>query len=74
MRPPAKAAGTEIFAIAAMHPDNVSGSLGTALSACSSQTEKPGGSYVFLENREADTLRAAFLDIATQLKTVRRIY
>ena len=70
----AKAAGTEVFVIAAMHPDNVSGSLGTALRACSSEEEKPEGSYVFLENRDPETLRAAFADIARQLRTVRRIY
>lgn len=70
----AKAAGTEIFVIAAMHPDNVSGTLGTALRACSSEAEKPDGTYVFLENRDPETLRAAFSDIARQLRTIRRIY
>lgn len=70
----AKAAGTEIFVIAAMHPDQVSGSLGTALRACSSEAERPEGTYVFLENRDPETLRAAFSDIARQLRTVRRIY
>lgn len=70
----AKAAGTEIFVIAAMHPDEVSGSLGTALRACSSEADRPEGSYVFLENRDSETLRAAFADIANQLRTIRRIY
>lgn len=70
----AKAAGTEVFVIAAMHPDNVSGSLGSALRACSSEAENPEGSYVFLENRDPETLRAAFADIARQLRVVRRIY
>ena len=70
----AKAAGTEIFVIAAMHPDNVPGSLGTALRACSSEADNPEGSYVFLENSDADSLRTAFAEIANQLVTVRRIY
>lgn len=70
----AKAAGTEIFVIAAMHPDNVSGNLGTSLRACSSEADKPEGSYVFLENRDPETLRAAFADIARQLRVVRRMY
>ena len=70
----AKAAGTEIFVIAAMHPDNVPGSLGTALRACSSEADNPEGSYVFLENSDAESLRTAFAEIANQLVTVRRIY
>lgn len=70
----AKAAGTEIFVIAAMHPDNVTGDLGTSLRACSSEADKPEGSYVFLENRDPETLRAAFADIARQLRVLRRIF
>ena len=70
----AKAAGTEIFVIAAMHPDNVPGSLGTALRACSSEADNPEGRYAFLNNSDAESLRAAFADIANQLVTVRRVY
>lgn len=70
----AKDAGAEIFVIAAMHPDEVSGDLGTALEACSSKEQKPDGTYVFLNNQDAESLKAAFADIATQLSTVRRIY
>ena len=70
----AKAAGTEIFVIAAMHPDNVPGSLGTALRACSSEADNPEGSYVFLENSDAESLRTAFAEIANQLVTVRRVF
>ena len=70
----AKDAGAEIFVIAAMHPDDVSGDLGTALEACSSNAQNPEGTYVFLNNHDAANLRAAFADIATQLSTVRRIY
>ena len=70
----AKDAGAEVFVIAAMHPDNVSGTLGTALEACSSKAQKPEGTYVFLNNQDPASLKAAFTDIATQLSTVRRIY
>jgi len=70
----AKAAGTEIFVITAMHPDNVSSSLGRSLRACSSEADDPRGTYVFFNNSDAETLRAAFADIARQLGTVRRLY
>ena len=70
----AKATGTEIFVIAAMHPSKVSGSLGNSLRACSSESENPDGSYVFLENATPADLEAAFADIANQLSTVRRVY
>ena len=70
----AKTAGIEIFVVAAMHPDKVSGDLGAALRVCSSESEKPEGTYVFLENRDPETLSAAFADIARQLRTVRRTY
>lgn len=70
----AKNAGAEIFVIAAMHPDEVSGDLGTALEACSSKAQNPEGTYVFLNNQDAASLKAAFANIATQLSTVRRIY
>lgn len=70
----AKEAGTEIFVIAAMPPEDVTGDNGTSLRACSSEDDKPEGSYVFLNNRNPDDLRAAFADIAGQLKTIRRIY
>ena len=70
----AKNAGTEIFVVAAMHPDKVSTDLGTSLTDCSSKADKPEGTYVFLNNATAESLRAAFSDIADQLVTVRRIY
>ena len=70
----AKAAGTEIFVIAAMHPDDVSGTLAASLRACSSQTDNPKGKYVFLNNSEPETLKDAFADIANQLKVFRRVY
>lgn len=68
-----KATGTEIFVVAAMPPGEVQGTLGDALTACSSQGDREG-TYVFLNNDDPETLRAAFTDIARQLRTVRRIY
>ena len=64
--------GTEIFVVAAMHTDQVSGALGTALRACSSEDDNPQGSYVFINNSSADDLENAFAEIATQLRSVRR--
>lgn len=68
-----KAAGTEIFVVAAMAPDQVSGRLGRELTACSSQGERDG-TYVFLNHENPESLRAAFTEIASQLRTVRRIF
>ena len=70
----AKAAGTEIFVVAAMNPDDVSQGLGSGLEACSSQADNPQGTYVFLNNSTAENLQAAFANIANQLVTVRRVY
>ena len=70
----AKAAGSEIFVITAMRPDNVSGDMADALRACSSASDNPDGSYVFLNNSDAASLEAAFADVASQLRVVRRLY
>ncbi len=78
----AKSRGTEIFVVAAMHPDQVSSDLGRTLRACSSEsdrefpegTRRPGTSYVFLSNATAEELEAAFADIGRQLRNLRRIY
>ena len=69
----AKDAGAEIFVVAAMPPSQVTGDFGAGLIACSSQDERPG-TYTFLNNSDAATLRAAFTSIANQLRSVRRIY
>ena len=77
----AKARGTEIFVVAAMHPDAISGALGNGLSACSSEndldypqgTRRPGATYVFLNNATSESLEAAFADIARQLRTLRKV-
>lgn len=70
----AKNRGTEIFVVAAMHPEQVSGDLGAGLRACSSEADNPEGSYVFLNNADPADLEAAFADIADQLVTIRRFY
>ena len=70
----AKAAGNEIFVVAAMRPNRVSGALGASLRACSSESENPDGTYAFLDNATPENLEAAFADIANQLITVRRVY
>ena len=68
-----KAAGSEIFVVTAMPPHEVAGDLGRELTACSSQGTRPG-TYTFLNNNDAATLRAAFASIARQLRSVRRLY
>ena len=78
----AKSRGTEIFVIAAMHPNKVSGELKRSLRACSSMddseypsgTRRPDTTYLFINNATPETLEAAFTEIANQLRTFRRIY
>ena len=70
----AKAAGTEVFVIAAMHPDHMSDKFVQALRDCSSESEEAEGTYVFVDNAAPADLEAAFADIATQLSIVRRVY
>ena len=70
----AKDAGHEIFVIAAMPPNEVTGPLAQALTACSSESDNPNGSYVFINNEDDKSLRAAFLAIANQLLAVRKVY
>lgn len=70
----AKEQGTEIFVIAAMTPKQVSQGLADTLRECSSEDDNPDGTYVFLNNADAESLETAFADIANQLLTYRRIY
>ena len=70
----AKAAGSEIFVIAAMDSRSISGDTADALRACSSASDNPDGSYVFLNNADSASLEAAFADVASQLRVVRRLY
>ena len=70
----AKAAGTEIFVVAAMPPAEVTSQLGNSLRNCSSEADFPDGTYVFINNETHDELRGAFLSIANQLTGVRKTY
>ena len=70
----AKKAGTEIFVVAAMHPDKVSDGLGDSLRACSSDSATSDVVYAFLNNSTDAELEAAFTVIADQLRAVRRVY
>ena len=70
----AKDAGHEIFVIAAMRPSEISGQLAQALTACSSESDDPNGSYVFINIEDDADLRAAFQDIGHQLLAVRKMY
>ena len=70
----AKAAGSEIFVVTAMAPEFVPQDLADRLYACSSQSDNPDGTYVFVDNPTPEALLAAFAEIANQLRTVRRVY
>ena len=69
----AKAAGTEVFVVAAMHPRQMSAAFMDDLRACSSETPDSENRYVFLNNATPEALEAAFAHIATQLSSVRRL-
>ena len=69
----AKGADTEIFVVAAMDPENVTGELADSLRACSSQAKNPTGTYVFINNENKEDLERAFADIANQLTVFRRV-
>ena len=68
----ARAAGTEVFVIAAMDPALVSTSFEDDLRNCSSESDDPDGKYAFVNVSGRDELLAAFSDIAKQLMVVRR--
>ena len=70
----AKEAGIRIFVVAAMAPRQVSSDLADQLRACSSEDDDPNGTYVFLNNADAESLEAAFINIAGQLQPMRKIY
>ena len=69
----AKAAGSEVFVIAAVHPRQINAAFADSLRACSSETPDAATSYVFLNNSTPENLEAAFADIASQLSSVRRL-
>ena len=70
----AKEAGIRIFVVAAMAPRRVSSDLADQLRACSSEADDPDGTYTFLNNADAESLEAAFVNIAGQLQPMRKIY
>ena len=70
----AKEAGIRIFVVTAMAPRRVSSDLADELRACSSEADDPDGTYTFLNNANAESLEAAFIDIAGQLQPMRRVY
>ena len=77
-----KSRGTEIYVVAAIKPENISNRFGKALEECSSQNDKeypagtrrPNGKYVFVSNATTEDLGAAFADIASQLRSLRRTH
>ena len=68
----AKNAGIIVFTVAAMHPSKVGSSLANELRNCSSVTEDPGGTYVFLNNPTPEKLKDAFANIVKQVIQLRR--
>ena len=70
----AKDAGIRIFVVAAMAPRHVSSDLADQLRACSSEADDADGTYTFLNNADAESLEAAFINIAGQLQPMRKIY
>ena len=69
----AKELGTEIFVIAAIHKDGMSGNFGESLTDCATPTTDPTKPYVFIENATADDISGAFTEIARRLRTVRKV-
>ena len=70
----AKNAGIIVFTIAAMHPDRVGTAFAEELRTCSSETEDPDGTYVFVNNSTPERLREAFADIVKQIVQLRRTH
>ena len=70
----AKRAGIEVFVVAAMNPAEIGGGLSRGLTDCSSQSDDPDRTYVFLENHTKEDLEDAFRQIAHQLLVVRRTH
>ena len=68
----AKAAGTEIFVVAAMR--NMSSAIGRELRDCSSSDPDSDVQYTFKNIRTDDDIAKAFATIGLQLKTLRRTY
>ena len=67
----AKNAGIEIFVVAAMHPEKVSGSLAHELRLCATADDE---SHVFINNTDAAVLEAAFETISRKLTPLQRTH
>ena len=63
-----------VFTVAAMRPDDVGQSFAEELRTCSSATEDPDGTYVFVNNPTPEKLREAFADIVRQMVQLRRTH
>ena len=70
----AKDAEIEIFVVAAMNPSEIGTPLSRGLRDCSSQSDHPDRTYVFLDNHTKEDLEDAFRQIAHQLLVVRRTH
>ena len=70
----AKNAGILVFTIAAMHPNEMGSALTNQLRRCSSESEDPDGSYVFVNNPTPEALREAFAEIVSQVVELRRTH
>ena len=68
----AKAAGIIVFTIAAMSRSDAGNNLARELENCSSKTEDPDGTYVFVDNATPENLREAFAGIVRQMVQLRR--
>ena len=61
-----------MFTIAAMSRNDVGTTLANELANCSSKTEDPDGTYVFVDNATPENLREAFAGIVRQMVQLRR--
>ena len=70
-----KEAGVQVFTISAMNTGAAGhGHLAGQLRACSSQSDDPDGTYVFVNNATPANLAEAFREIGRQLLVMRRVY
>ena len=65
----AKDAGITLYTVAAMHPDNVSGSLGRELRECATSED-----HAFLNHHDVQALMDTFGEIGGKIRSVRRTH
>ena len=70
----AKAQGIEVFVIAAMAPENITGGMAQSLRDCSSESDYPDQTFAYLDNPDAESLRQAFNEIGHRLHELRRVH